>query len=48
MLFEPTVLELGELLDQMVLVEGFYGMGPVFGILSSGYFHGFLSTILMP
>ncbi len=31
---EPTVL--GELLDQMLLVEGFYGMGPVIGILTTG------------
>jgi hypothetical protein len=30
---EPTVL--GELLDQMMLVEGFYGMGPVIGILTT-------------
>ena len=30
---EPTVL--GELLDQMLLVEGFYGMGPVIGILTT-------------
>lgn len=33
-LLEPTVL--GELLDQMFLVEGFYGMGPVIGILTTG------------
>jgi len=33
-LLEPTVL--GELLDQMLLVEGFYGMGPVIGILTTG------------
>lgn len=33
-LLEPTAL--GELLDQMLLVEGFYGMGPVFGILTTG------------
>lgn len=33
-LSEPTVL--GELLDQMLLVEGFYGMGPVIGILTTG------------
>eukprot|EP01039_Chlorochromonas_danica_P011404 gene11404-12745_t len=32
-LLEPTVL--GELLDQMLLVEGFYGMGPVVGILTT-------------
>ncbi len=32
-LLEPTVL--GELLDQMLLVEGFYGMGPVIGILTT-------------
>ena len=31
---QPTVL--GELLDQMLLVEGFYGMGPVIGILTTG------------
>lgn len=31
---EPTVL--GELLDHMLLVEGFYGMGPVIGILTTG------------
>jgi hypothetical protein len=30
---QPTVL--GELLDQMMLVEGFYGMGPVIGILTT-------------
>jgi hypothetical protein len=30
---QPTVL--GELLDQMLLVEGFYGMGPVIGILTT-------------
>jgi hypothetical protein len=33
-LLAPTVL--GELLDQMLLVEGFYGMGPVIGILTTG------------
>ncbi len=33
-LLEPTVL--GESLDQMLLVEGFYGMGPVIGILTTG------------
>lgn len=33
-LLEATVL--GELLDQMLLVEGFYGMGPVIGILTTG------------
>jgi hypothetical protein len=33
-LLEPTVL--GELMDQMILVEGFYGMGPVIGILTTG------------
>ena len=27
---------LGELLDRMLLVEGFYGMRPVLGILTSG------------
>jgi hypothetical protein len=32
-LLKPTVL--GELLDQMLLVEGFYGMGPVIGILTT-------------
>jgi hypothetical protein len=32
-LLEPTVL--GELMDQMLLVEGFYGMGPVIGILTT-------------
>lgn len=32
-LLQPTVL--GELLDQMLLVEGFYGMGPVIGILTT-------------
>jgi len=32
-LLEPTVL--GELLDQMLLVEGFYSMGPVIGILTT-------------
>lgn len=32
-LLEPTVL--GELLDQMLLVEGFYGMGPVIGIITT-------------
>lgn len=32
-LLEPTVL--GESLDQMLLVEGFYGMGPVIGILTT-------------
>ena len=30
---QPTVL--GELLDQMLLVEGFYGIGPVIGILTT-------------
>jgi len=33
-LLEPTVL--GELFDQMLVVEGFYGMGPVIGILTTG------------
>ena len=33
-LTQPTVL--GELLDQMLLVEGFYRLGPVVGILTSG------------
>ena len=33
-LLERTVL--GELLDQMFLVEGFYGTGPVIGILTTG------------
>ena len=33
-LLQPTVL--GELFDQMLLVEGFYGMGPVCGILTTG------------
>lgn len=33
-LLQPTVL--GELLDQMLLVESFYGMGPVIGILTTG------------
>lgn len=33
-LLQPTVL--GELLDQMLLVEGFYGNGPVIGILTTG------------
>jgi hypothetical protein len=33
-LLQKTVL--GELLDQMLLVEGFYGMGPVCGILTTG------------
>ena len=33
-LLQRTVL--GELLDQMLLVEGFYGMGPVIGILTTG------------
>lgn len=33
-LIQPTVL--GELYDQMLLVEGFYGTGPVCGILTSG------------
>lgn len=32
-LLKPTVL--GEFLDQMLLVEGFYGMGPVIGILTT-------------
>ena len=32
-LLKPTVL--GELMDQMLLVEGFYGMGPVIGILTT-------------
>lgn len=32
-LLQPTVL--GELMDQMLLVEGFYGMGPVIGILTT-------------
>ena len=32
-LLEPTVL--GELMDQMLLVEVFYGMGPVIGILTT-------------
>ena len=32
-LHQPTVL--GELLDQMMLMEGFYGMGPVIGILTT-------------
>jgi hypothetical protein len=32
-LLQPTVL--GDLLDQMLLVEGFYGMGPVIGILTT-------------
>ena len=32
---QPTVL--GELLDQMMLVEGFYGMGPVIGILTTAH-----------
>ena len=32
-LLEPTVL--GELMDQMLLVEGFYGMAPVIGILTT-------------
>jgi hypothetical protein len=31
---KPTVL--GELFDQMMLVEGFYGMGPAIGILTTG------------
>jgi hypothetical protein len=31
---KPTVL--GELFDQLVLVEGFYGMGPAIGILTTG------------
>ena len=30
----PTVL--GDLMDQMLLVEGFYGMGPAIGILTTG------------
>jgi hypothetical protein len=33
-LLQPTVL--GDLFDQMLLVEGFYGMGPVCGILTTG------------
>jgi hypothetical protein len=33
-LIQPTVL--GELYDQMQLVEGFYGTGPVCGILTTG------------
>ena len=33
-LARPAVL--GELLDQMFLVEGFYGTGPVIGILTTG------------
>jgi hypothetical protein len=33
-LLKPTVL--GESLDQMLLVEGFYGMGSVIGILTTG------------
>jgi hypothetical protein len=33
-LSEPTVL--GELFDQMLLIEGFYGTGPVIGILTTG------------
>ena len=33
-LAQPTVL--GELLDQMFLVEGFYRTGPVIGILTTG------------
>ena len=32
-LLQRTVL--GELLDQMLLVEGFYGMGPIIGILTT-------------
>ena len=32
-LSQPTVL--GELFDQMLLVEGYYGMGPVIGILTT-------------
>ena len=32
-LLQPTVQ--GELMDQMLLVEGFYGMGPVIGILTT-------------
>lgn len=32
-LLEPTVL--GELMDQMILVDGFNGMGPVIGILTT-------------
>ena len=32
-LLQPTVL--GELLDQMLLIEGFYGIGPVIGILTT-------------
>lgn len=33
-LARPAVL--GELLDQMFLVQGFYGTGPVIGILTTG------------
>lgn len=33
---ESHPIVLGELLDQMLLVEGFYGMGPVIGILTTG------------
>lgn len=33
-LLEPTVL--GELMEQMLLMEGFYGMGPAIGILTTG------------
>lgn len=33
-LLQPTVL--GELMDHMVLVEGFYGVGPIIGILTTG------------
>jgi hypothetical protein len=32
-LLQPTVL--GELLDQLLLVEGFYSSGPVIGILTT-------------
>jgi hypothetical protein len=31
---QPTIL--GELFDQLMLVEGFYGMGPVLGIITTG------------
>jgi hypothetical protein len=31
---KPTIL--GDLFDQLVLVEGFYGMGPTIGILTTG------------
>jgi len=33
-LLQPTVL--GELLDQIMLLEGFYAMGPIVGILTTG------------